>query len=119
VKIAVTAAGQDWSSPLDQRFGRAPFLLVIDTAERTLLPINNRAGMNAAQGAGVQAAQNVIDSRASAVITGHCGPKAFRALRAAGLQVYLAPDGTVADAIARFDSGELRPALAADVDGHW
>jgi len=119
LKLAISAAGPELSSPVDQRFGRARYLLIVDTPERAVQAIDNHAGMNAAQGAGVQAAQSVIDSEASVLITGHCGPKAFRALRAAGIHVYLAPEGTVEEAIARFQTNELELARAADVDGHW
>ena len=75
--------------------------------------------MDAAQGAGVQVAQSVISSQATVVVTGHCGPKAFRALHAAGVKVYLAPGGTVGEAIDQFEAGSLAEAQAADVDGHW
>jgi predicted Fe-Mo cluster-binding NifX family protein len=57
--------------------------------------------------------------RAEAVITGHCGPKAFRTLQAAGIQVVVGADGTVADAVEQFKSGELVPSDAADVESHW
>lgn len=119
MKLAVTSTGPDLASTLDPRFGRARYLLVVDTPFRTYVPIENRMGMNAAEGAGVQAAQNVIDQKVGAVITGHCGPKAFRALTAAGIQVFLAPEGTVTDALDRFDHGQFLPASAANVDGHW
>jgi predicted Fe-Mo cluster-binding NifX family protein len=119
LKLAITAAGPDLSSAIDQRFGRARYLLIVDTPERAVQAIDNRAGMDAAQGAGIQAAQSVIDSKASVLITGHCGPKAFRALKAAGIHVYLAPGGTVEEAIGRFQTNELKLAPAADVDGHW
>jgi predicted Fe-Mo cluster-binding NifX family protein len=119
MRVAITAAGPDLSSPVDQRFGRAHYLLVVDTPERTALAIDNLAGMNAAQGAGIQAAQSVIDNHATTLVTGHCGPKAFRALKAAGVDVYLTSEGTVADAIDRLEAGELALAPAADVDGHW
>jgi len=119
MRVAITAAGPDLSSPVDQRFGRAHYLLIVDTPKRTTLAVDNLAGMNAAQGAGIQAAQSVIDSHASTLITGHCGPKAFRALKAAGINVYLTSEGTVADAVDRLEAGELALAPAADVDGHW
>ena len=119
MRIAVTATGPELSSPIDQRFGRAKYLLMVDTPERTVLAIENHAGMNAAQGAGIQAAQSVIDNKATILITGHCGPKAFRALKAAAVDVYLAPGGTVDEAISRFEAGDLTVAPAADVDGHW
>ena len=119
MRLAITASGGDLSSSIDQRFGRARYLLVVDTPERTVLAVDNQAGVNAAQGAGIQAAQSVIDNKATVLITGHIGPKAFRALKAAGIQVYLTPEGTVDNAISRFEAGDLELAPAADVDSHW
>ncbi len=119
VKLAITADGPELSSLVDQRFGRARYLLVVDTPERTTLVVDNTAGMNAAQGAGIQAAQSVIDNRVTTLITGHCGPKAFRALKAGGVDVYLTSGGTVAEVIDRFEAGELELSPTADVDGHW
>jgi len=119
MRVAITATGTELSSPVDMRFGRAPYLLVMDTSDRNIKAIDNKAGMNATQGAGIQAAQAVIDSNASVLITGHCGPKAFRALQAAGIHVYLTPDNTVDAAITAFQQGDLKHTSAADVDGHW
>jgi len=119
MRLAITATGPELSSVVDQRFGRAKYLLIVDTPERAVLAIENQAGMNAAQGAGIQAAQSVIDSKATVLITGHCGPKAFRALNASGIAVYLTPGGTAEDALNQFEAGKLLPASAADVDGHW
>jgi predicted Fe-Mo cluster-binding NifX family protein len=119
MKLAITSTGPDLSSSFDPRFGRAKYLLVVDTPLRGFGAEDNAVAMNAAEGAGVQAAQHVIDSEAEAVITGNCGPKAFRALHAAGIKVYLAPEGTVAENLDRFDHGQFLPAPAANVDGHW
>ncbi|MBN1321268.1 MAG: NifB/NifX family molybdenum-iron cluster-binding protein [Thermoleophilia bacterium] len=119
MKIAITAAGPDLSSAVDQRFGRGRYLLIVDTPERTVQVIDNQAGMNAAQGAGIQAAQSVIDSGATVLISGHCGPKAFRALKAAGIEVHLTAGGTVDEVLSQFEEGKLELAPSADVDGHW
>jgi predicted Fe-Mo cluster-binding NifX family protein len=119
VKLGVTATGPELTSRFDTRFGRAKYLLLVDTPFRTFEAIENTVAMNAAQGAGIQAAQNVIDHEVEAVITGNCGPKAFRALEAAGIRVYLAPEGTVAENLDRFDHGQFLPASGANVDGHW
>ena len=75
--------------------------------------------MNAAQGAGIQAAEAVSRLGAECLITGHCGPKAFRTLQAAGIRVYTGAAGTVGEAIAALQQGRLALAEAADVDGHW
>lgn len=119
MKVAITAAGEDLSSAIDQRFGRARYLVVVDLPERAFEVVDNQAGLDATQGAGIQAAQKVIDSKATVLITGHCGPKAFRALTAGGIDVYLAPGGTVADALTQFEAGDLSQTPAADVDSHW
>jgi predicted Fe-Mo cluster-binding NifX family protein len=119
MRVAITASGPDLSSPVDMRFGRARYLLVVDTSDRKVTPIDNHAGMDATQGAGIQAAQAVVDNNVSVLITGHCGPKAFRALRAAGVHVYLTPETTVDDAIDLFQKGEIKHISAADVDSHW
>lgn len=118
MRIAVTSTGPDLSAALDQSFGRAHYLLVVDLPERTVLPVDNLAGMNAQQGAGVQGAQNVINNGATVLLTGSCGPNAFRALSAAGVEVYVAPAGSVADAIDQYEAGDLTAIPAADVDGH-
>jgi predicted Fe-Mo cluster-binding NifX family protein len=52
-------------------------------------------------------------------VTGHCGPKAFRVLLAAGIKVYATGAPTVAAALELYRSGKLTEAKAADVDGHW
>jgi predicted Fe-Mo cluster-binding NifX family protein len=119
MRLAISSTGPDLDSSVDPRFGRARYLLLVNSRDRAVLSIDNKAGIDAAQGAGIQAAQRVIDNQAAAVITGHCGPKAFRALKAAGVEVYLTNGGTVAQAVEQFDTGELRLAATADVDGHW
>ena len=119
MKVVVTASGPELSSPVDVRFGRAKYLLVVDTSDRWVTAIDNKAGMSAEQGAGVQAAQAVIDSEAEALITGHCGPKAFRALQAAEISVFLTQAETVDEAVVAFEDGKLEQISAADVDSHW
>jgi predicted Fe-Mo cluster-binding NifX family protein len=116
VRLAVTALRPELSSPIDQRFGRSRRLLIIDLPDRTTMVIDNQPGMHIAQDAGLQAAQKVIDSHADALITGHCGPKAFRALQTAGVTVYKVSDGSVAEALDRFEEGTLTAAVRADVD---
>jgi len=54
------------------------------------------------------------------VVTGHCGPNAYRALHAAGVRVYTGvAEGTVQDAVKQFQAGLLQEAAEADVQPHW
>lgn len=119
LRLAVTATGPGLSSALDSRFGRARYLVIVDLPERSVYTVENSAGMDAAQGAGVQAAQVVIDSGATGLLTGHCGPKAYRALQAAGIDVLLTDEKTVAEALDQYEAGGLMPTASADVQGHW
>ena len=119
MKIAITAGGSTLDSPVDQRFGRAPRFILFDTETRTHEPIDNTQALDSAQGAGIQAAETVVRAGAEYLITGHCGPKAFRALSAAGVRICTGAAGSVAEAIAAFESGKLTDAQGADVEGHW
>jgi len=72
-----------------------------------------------AQGAGIQAAETVCRSGANVVLTGSVGPKAFRALSAAGIQVGQNLENmTVRQAIAKFKAGEVDMASKPNSMGH-
>ena len=119
MKIAVTSSGTALDALVDPRFGRAAKFIVVDTESGTLAVHDNTQNLNTAQGAGIQAAQTVSSLGAEAVITGHCGPKAFRTLRAAGIQVVVGAEGTVAEVLEAFKTGKLKATESADVEGHW
>ena len=119
MKLVVTAEAASWDARVDPRFGRAPVFALVDTETRELTGIDNSRGVAAGQGAGAQAAAAVCRAGATAVLTGHCGPKAFAALAAGGVRVFTGAAGTVAEAVESFAAGTLVEARAADVDGHW
>lgn len=119
MKIAVTSAGHDLSSPLDGRFGRTKWFIVVDTADGTWQARTNEQNLQAGQGAGIQAAMNVADMGVSAVITGHVGPKAFKILKAANIGIFLTTAGTVPEALAEMKKGLITELAEADVEGHW
>ena len=119
MKIAFTTFGETLGAPLDSRFGRASKFLIYDADDDTFEVVDNRWNQDAAQGAGIQAAETVARAGASCLVTGHCGPKAFRVLSAAGIRVYHTDAPTVAEALQRFRSGKLTESDSADVEGHW
>lgn len=119
MRVAVSSQAQSLDGPLDQRFGRARFFVVFDTETGESEWRDNQVNLNAAQGAGIQSARNVAALGVDAVVTGHIGPNAFRALSAAGVGVYVGAEGTVAQALAALGRGELALASAPDVEGHW
>ena len=119
MKTAFTTSGSDLNAPLDSRFGRAPKFLVYDLETNAFEVVDNQQNLNAAQGAGIQSAETVARSGAKAVVTGHCGPKAFRVLSAAGIRIYNTDAPTVAAALEQYRSGKMIEAKGADVEGHW
>lgn len=119
MKVAVTATGQELKSKVDPRFGRANWFIVFDTDTNQYQAIDNEQNLNAGQGAGIQSAENVSRHGVKAVITGNCGPKAFRTLGAAGIKVYCGAEGTVEEVLEKFKSGKLKEADGANVEGHW
>ncbi len=119
MKIAVTAQDGRPESPVDPRLGRAQAFVIYDTGTGRFESAENIQNRQAQQGAGIQTAQNLARLGADAVITGHCGPKAFRLLQSAGITVYTGASGTVREAIDACLSGRLRAASAPDVESHW
>lgn len=107
MRVAVSALGPSLEDRVDERFGRATFLLVVDTKSLAVEAVDNSANRNAMQGAGIGAAESVSAKGASAVVTGHLGPKAFRALGAAGIPGYDGSGMTVREALDALDAGEL------------
>jgi predicted Fe-Mo cluster-binding NifX family protein len=119
MKIIVSARTDGLEADVDQRFGRAARFVLYDTETKNVENVDNQQSLNAAQGAGIQAAETVSRAGAECLLTGHCGPKAFRTLAAAGVRVYTGAAGTVAQTIDSFLQSRLKLAAAADVDGHW
>ncbi|HPI92681.1 MAG TPA: NifB/NifX family molybdenum-iron cluster-binding protein [Deltaproteobacteria bacterium] len=119
MKIAFTTSGDSLEAPIDIRFGRAPKILVYDLDTKAIEITDNTQNLNASQGAGIQAAQNVARTGAKHLVTGHCGPNAFKVLSAAGITIYTTDALTISEALDRFRSGSLSPANSADVEGHW
>lgn len=119
MKIAFTALAGDLDAPLDHRFGRAPRFLVYDLESGAIQVLDNNENLQAAQGAGIRSAELVARTGAKILVTGHCGPKAFRVLTAAGIRIYNTDARTVAEALERYRKGDLKEASSADVNGHW
>lgn len=119
MKVLVTGSGDKLTDPVDPRFGRASRFIVVDMESGLTTVHDNAQNLNAAQGAGIQAAESVARLGAQAVITGNVGPKAFRVLSTAGIKVFLVKEGSIAEAIEQFKKGELSETKESNVEGHW
>jgi len=119
VKVAFTTSGTTLEAPMDPRFGRAEGFIVYDTDSGTFEAVDNRQVLNTAHGAGIQATEAIVRKGANCIVTGHCGPNAFRALTAAGIRIYSTQAATVAEALEAYLAGALPSMKSADVEGHW
>jgi len=115
MKIAITSTGPEMDSPVDERFGRSRYLVIADLETGDFEAVDNRANMEAAQGAGVQAAQEIVSRGVNWLLTGHVGPKAFQALSVGGVSMGVGASGTVRETIHRFKSGGFAQAETTDV----
>ena len=107
------------SSELDVRFGRASMFLVHDTESGALEVVDNEASLRSAHGAGTLASETLANLGVEAVVTGHCGPQAYRVLEAAGVAVYNTDLKTVAEALDALLAGTLEAASGANRQSGW
>ncbi len=119
MKIAVTSKNTDLDAPVDPRFGRAAYILLIDTETDEFEVLDNSENVNAFKGAGIQAATMISNKGAKILLTGYCGPNAFKTLHAANIKVANDIKGTVRKAISLYKEGRISFADNANIDGHW
>lgn len=111
MKICVTARASGIEAPVEERFGRAPYFVFVDTETGEAQSIANGFA-DAAGGVGPRAVQLVADSGADVLITGQMGGNAARALQASGIKAYTYRGaGRVADAVEEYSAGKLQPLL--------
>jgi len=120
MKVAITASGGDFNSPVDRVFGRARYFVITDPEETSVEVLENSQNVNAAQGAGIQAARQVANESVDVVLTGNVGPNAFRALDAVPIKVYQFESDvlTVHDAVTAWKDGRLQEVKAPTAKGH-
>jgi predicted Fe-Mo cluster-binding NifX family protein len=119
MKIAVTSQGKDLDSQVDSRFGRAAYVLIVDSETFDFEVLDNKENVNALKGAGIQAAVAISNKGAEVLLTGFCGPNAFKTLKAAKIGVANNASGTVREAVEAYLAGKLPLSEEANVEGHW
>lgn len=121
MKICISSQSNNLDSMVDSRFGRCPYLLIVDIDTLEYDAIKN-PNIDAKCGAGIQSGQLVAGKQVKAVITGNVGPNAFQTLKAAGIQVITGVSGSIKEVIEKFKKGELKPAQdpsTGEKSGMW
>lgn len=116
--MAICSQGPNLDSPVDPRFGRCAYLVLVGPEGDELEAVPN-AGRDAARGAGIQTARMLVDRKVEAVLAAQVGPNALAVLEAAGIKVYGDITGTVAAALRRYRQGELTPVGGPTVSPGW
>ena len=119
MKIALTSTGKELTSEMDPRFGRAAYFIFVDPETLEYEAVENSENVNVAQGAGIQAGKAIVEKGAEVLITGFCGPKAFKVLESSGIKTIVGVKGRVKDVIENYKSGKYKETKAPNVDGHW
>ena len=91
--IAVSARGTTPDAEVDPRFGRAEWFVLFDPKTQRFSQISNHDAQALAQGAGLAAVERLSKAHVVKVVTGSIGPKAARALSAAGIASIEGADG--------------------------
>ena len=118
MKICVTATSDRIDAQVDRRFGRCAYFVIIDADTLEYEAFSNK-GVNAMGGAGIQAAQSVVDKGIDVILTGNIGPNAYQVLSAAGTQIITGVTGTIQEEVARFKRGEYTAISQPTVRGHF
>lgn len=107
-KIGITAVSSDLNSLVDSRFGRCSYFLIVDEKGKLLDAVSNE-GQQARRGAGIAAAQTLVDSGIKTVISGNIGPSAYSVLNSAGVKIFQIDYGITADkAFEKYKKEELK-----------
>ncbi len=109
MKIAAPTFKGGLSDEISEQFGRAESFTIVEVEDgeiRSVEVVKNRAAEKLS-GAGVSAAQFVVDEGVDVLLAGNIGPKAYSILRAAGIKVYRASGLKVSDAVERYLKSEL------------
>ena len=108
MRIAATSTGTTVDSAVDPKFGRCQHFLFIDTDGSGVEHLSNPY-RSASTGTGPRCAQLLVDRHVEVLLSGDVGPKARRALEAAGIRVVTGCSGTVAEAVAELLAPPRQP----------
>jgi len=114
--IAISASGKDLDACVEPRFGRTRYFVLVDPATEDWESIDNLANLSSQQDVGILTAKNLTKNRTvQTVVTGNCGPKAFKELREAGVKVFLNARGSLRHVLHKLRLGELKESSAPNV----
>jgi predicted Fe-Mo cluster-binding NifX family protein/DNA-binding PadR family transcriptional regulator len=115
MQIVIPSEGKLLADQVSSVFGRSSTFIFVDPETLEFETMENPA-VEASGGAGVQAAQTILQKNIQSVIAPNLGPNAFRVFQAAGVQAYYNTEGTVQQNVDAYNAGKLKPIEMAGPD---
>lgn len=106
MKIAIPVDEKTSESNVCVSFGRTPYYLIYDTDKIESIFIDNSAATSAG-GAGIKAAQIIVDSKANILLTPRLGENAAEVLKAADIEIFKTTTGNAMENVHGFMEGKL------------
>lgn len=106
MKIAIPVDDKTTETNVCPTFGRTPYFLIYDTDSEESCFIDNSAAASQG-GAGIKAAQIIVDNRANVLLTPRCGENAAEVIKAANIGIYKTINATAMENITSYKAGKL------------
>ncbi|MDF2530478.1 MAG: dinitrogenase iron-molybdenum cofactor biosynthesis protein [Clostridia bacterium] len=106
MKIAMPVDDKSMETSVCQSFGRTPYFLIYDTESRESVFLDNSAAASQG-GAGIKAAQAIVDKNVNALLTPRCGENAAEVMKAAGIKIYKTINNSIQDNINTLNEEKL------------
>ena len=106
MKIAIPVDEKSLDSNVCVSFGRTPYFLIYDVDTKESVFLDNSAAASTG-GAGIKAAQTIVDNKANVLLTPRCGENAAEVLKSADIEIFKTTSASVKDNIDAFIDGKL------------
>ncbi|HHW94388.1 MAG TPA: dinitrogenase iron-molybdenum cofactor biosynthesis protein [Mogibacterium sp.] len=106
MKIAIPVDEKTLNSNVCASFGRTPYFLIYDIKTGESIFVDNSAA-DSRGGAGIKAAQIIVDNKAEALLTPRLGENAAEVLESAEIKIYKTTSAPAQDNIDAFAAGKL------------
>jgi Uncharacterized conserved protein len=106
MKIAIPVDDNNMGTNVCMSFGRAPYFLIYEIESGKSVFIENAAA-NSQGGAGIKAAQTVVDNKTDALLAPRCGENAAEVIQAANIKIYKTMNSSLKETIDAFKDGKL------------
>ena len=108
MRVAIPVDKKDNVTKVATSFGRASHFVIYDIESKESSLIENKA-KESKGGAGIVAAQTIVDNKVEALLTPQCGENAAEVIKAADVKIYKTEGTDLEGNIANFTNDKLSP----------